>query len=191
MKQAYRLRGSVFKIDRDYPKEIAYARKELYFSKEAFEGRRKQQQVQIKFPAKLFVDGYFIEDKFPEWYKILSQSRVEGFESDKSDKTNNDLGSKEMRLPRESINPTHGQGHNLLSDRNVSAQRYTNKSSWMSNSAWNDGLSEDRSVGKNVVSRASPVASQLSPRLLDSSEQNVNNGKSTSHVPRVRSHPKC
>ena len=187
MKQAYRLRGSVFKIDRDYPKEIAYARKELYFSKEAFEGRRKQQRVQIKFPAKLFVDGYFIEDKFPEWYKILSQSRVEGFESDK---TNNDLGSTEMRLPRESrpINPTHGQGHNQLSDRDASAQRDRSKSSWMSNSAWNDRLSEDRSVGKTVDSRASPVASQLSPSLLDSSEQNVNTGKSTSHVSRVRSH---
>ena len=58
----------------------------------------------------------------------------------------------------------------------------------MSKSAWNDRLSEDRSVGKNVDSRASPVASQLSPSLLDSSEQNVNTGKSTSHVPRVRSH---
>ena len=175
MKQAYRLRGSVFKIDRDYPKEIAYARKELYFSKEAFEGRRKQQRVQIKFPAKFFVDGYFIEDKFPEWYKILSQSRVEGFESDK---TNNDIGSTEMRLPRESrpINPTYGQGHNRLSDRDASAQRDRIKSSWMSNSAWNDRLSEDRSVGKTVDSRASPVASQLSPSLLDSSEQNVNTG---------------
>ena len=95
-----------------------------------------------------------------------------------------------MRSPRESrpINPTHGQGQKRLSDRDASAQRDRSKSSWMSNSAWNDRLSEDRSVGKNVDSRASPVASQLSPSLLDSSEQNVNTGKSTSHVSRVRSH---
>ena len=133
----------------------------------------------------MFIDGYFIEDKFPEWYKILSQSRVEGFESDK---TNNDLGSTEMRLPRETFNPRYGQGHNRLSDPDASAQRDRSKSSWMFNSAWNGWLNPDRSVGKNVDSRASPVASQLSPSLLDSSEQNVNTGKSTSHVSRVRSH---
>ena len=38
--------------------------------------------VQIKYPARLYVDGFFIRDKFPEWFRILNQSRVEGFESD-------------------------------------------------------------------------------------------------------------
>ena len=66
MEQAYPLRGSAFRLDRDYPKEISQARKDLYSSKEAKEGRRKQLRVQIKYLAKLFVDGRFVRDKFPE-----------------------------------------------------------------------------------------------------------------------------
>ena len=46
-KQVYYLRGSVFKLDRVYPKDIAYAQKELYFSKDVIKGRKKQQRVQI------------------------------------------------------------------------------------------------------------------------------------------------
>ena len=45
-----------------------------------------------------------------------------------SDKANNDLRSTEMRLPRQYINPTHGQGRNRLSDRDASAQRDRSKS---------------------------------------------------------------
>ena len=55
MDNAYKLRGSKFRVDRDYPKEIVEARSKLYQCAEAKEARAKQGcKVQIKYPAKLY-----------------------------------------------------------------------------------------------------------------------------------------
>ena len=53
MANAHRLRNTNFRVERDYPKEIADARKTLYQSQEAVMARRKSQKLQILYPAKL------------------------------------------------------------------------------------------------------------------------------------------
>lgn len=76
MERAYRLRGSVFGIDRDYPREIANARKQLYNSDEAKSARVNREKVQIKYPARLFIKGKMVKDKLPDWFSMLRGDRL-------------------------------------------------------------------------------------------------------------------
>ena len=199
MQRAYRLRNSVFSVDRDYPKEISQARKELYSSKEAKEGRRKQLKVQIKYPARLYVDGRFVTDKFPEWFKILGQSRVEGFEPDiAKDKLSSsaDGSSRNYTHDRQGQNRVHMGVHRDSRDNSV--HRGVDKSPWLSQQDdWNERRTPQGSPVRRNNDISSPVASQRSPSLLDRPVQNVNNNDSSaSHVighvsperPRERSH---
>jgi hypothetical protein len=77
MQKAYKLRGTKFGVDRDYPKEIANARKSLYNSLEAKQARQDKVKMYIKFPAKLFIKVVMVKDMFPEWPGVLGVSRIE------------------------------------------------------------------------------------------------------------------
>lgn len=68
MSKAYKLKGSRFSVDRQYPKEISKARSELYSSNEAKKARANRQKVQIRYPARLYVDGRCVIDKFLDWF---------------------------------------------------------------------------------------------------------------------------
>ena len=194
----------MFSVDRDYPKEISQARKELYSLKEAKEGRRKQLKVQIKYPARLYVDGRFVTDKFPEWFNMLGQSRVEGFEPDTAkDKLSSsaDRSSRNYTHDRQEQSRVHMGVHRDIS-RNNSVHRGVDKSPWLSQQDdWNERRTPQGSPARRNDDKSSPVASQQFPSLLasrvDSSVQNVNNNDSSaSHVighvspvrPRERSH---
>ena len=78
--RAYKLKNTPFGIDRDYPREIADARKRLYKSESAKSARINRQKIQIKYPARLYIDGKVERDEFPGWFKIMRESRVDGFE---------------------------------------------------------------------------------------------------------------
>ena len=90
LERAYTLKGSQFGMARDYPKEIADARKSLYKSEKAKNARYQRQKNQIKYPAKLIIAGKVEDDRFPDWYDIMRESRVAGFEP-KNDKKRYDL----------------------------------------------------------------------------------------------------
>ena len=169
----------------------------MYSSKEAKEGRRKQLRLQIKYPARLYVDGRFIRSNFLEWFRILNQSRVEGFKPDTA-KTE----FRSMEIPTaEPQRPLHYSTHDrqelsrVSSSRDTSVQRDTGHSLWLSqhHDDWNERLTPERSQVKTTDVRTSPVATQLSPSLLDSSVQNVNidkrtNGQVPDYVSRESSH---
>ena len=76
LRKAYKLRGTGYGVDRQYPQEIMKARRELFNSQAAREARQQRGKVVIKFPAKLFINGRFVEDKFPEWFPTLRGSRI-------------------------------------------------------------------------------------------------------------------
>ena len=80
MDNAYKLRGSSFRVDRDYPKEIVEARSRLNKCEEAQDARRKGSKIQIKYPAKLFINNRLIRDEFPYWHELMRESRTDGFE---------------------------------------------------------------------------------------------------------------
>ncbi|KAH3787272.1 hypothetical protein DPMN_165393 [Dreissena polymorpha] len=76
LSKAYKLNRIHFGLDRQYPKEIARARKELYQSKEAEYAPRSNKRVQIKYPAALFINDRSIEHKFQEWFSVLGIDRL-------------------------------------------------------------------------------------------------------------------
>ena len=63
-------------MERDYPKEIAEARKTLYQSQQAVMARRRRQKVQILYPAKLCIDGSIVRNMFPDWSACMKQNRI-------------------------------------------------------------------------------------------------------------------
>jgi hypothetical protein len=67
------LKYTNFAIDRDYPKEIAMARKRLWGKFKA--EKQKTSDVKIIYPAKLIVNGVTVQDEFPDWYKYMSMDR--------------------------------------------------------------------------------------------------------------------
>ena len=48
----------------------------LYDCEEAKEARRNKNTVQIKYPAKLFIQGRLVRDMFPDWFPNLRESRL-------------------------------------------------------------------------------------------------------------------
>lgn len=76
MRRQYKLKGTRFRFDRQYPKEIADARKLLYDSPEAKEARQGRRSVQIRYPAKLFIQGRLVHDMFPDWLQKLRENRL-------------------------------------------------------------------------------------------------------------------
>ena len=76
-KAYHRLRNTAFGIDRDYPNEIARARKVLYQSDDAREAKGRHSKVQIGYPARLFIDRKLVKDSFPDWFQMLHESRID------------------------------------------------------------------------------------------------------------------
>jgi len=56
---------------RQYPKEQKHESCE-----EAKEARKNRKTVQIKFPAKPFIQGILVHDMFPDWFPKLRESRL-------------------------------------------------------------------------------------------------------------------
>ncbi|KAH3798640.1 hypothetical protein DPMN_152241 [Dreissena polymorpha] len=76
MENAYRLNRSPFGLDRQYPKEKSKARSSLFKSQEARNAIMKRHKVQIKYPARLCVNGRTIIDMFPELFQVLGHDRL-------------------------------------------------------------------------------------------------------------------
>ena len=75
MQEAYRLKGKDIAVTRDYPQEISKARKTLWHQyKEA--RRDENNRVQIKYPARLVVNGATVRDCFPDWNDVMKQRRA-------------------------------------------------------------------------------------------------------------------
>lgn len=71
---SYRLRQTAYSIVRDYPKEIADARKRLYPKFKAARDERKKPV--LKYPARLVIDGETVDDMFPDWYDTMRLDRM-------------------------------------------------------------------------------------------------------------------
>ena len=77
---AYRLKGSRFRVDRDYPKEIAEARTRLFQSTEVQEARKRRSKIQVKYPARLYINDRLVRDEFPDWFDLMRESRIGSFD---------------------------------------------------------------------------------------------------------------
>ena len=75
LENTYRLRDTGIGVSRDYPKEIAEARKDLWPEFKGARNRYGKRSVQLRFPAALVVRGEVVRDCFPGWNDILRGSR--------------------------------------------------------------------------------------------------------------------
>ncbi|KAH3775046.1 hypothetical protein DPMN_176442 [Dreissena polymorpha] len=70
---AYKLKGTKYGINRDYPKEITQARARLWNRFKQERANNPKGSVHIGYPAKLIVQKTVLQDEFPDW-KIITQS---------------------------------------------------------------------------------------------------------------------
>ena len=96
MNAASKLSGSGFRIERDYPMEIAEARQRLWPMLKAESTKHPTGRVTIAYPAKLVRNRRVIHDEFPDWHEVLRVSRSAGFDSD-SDQSDNETDAGLIR----------------------------------------------------------------------------------------------
>lgn len=118
LERSHKLKGTKFRIDRDYPKEIVEARKRLQYCEEAVNARKRGVKVQIKYPARLFINGQFVRDEFPDWYDCMKINRIDGTSVTKNQHDIVNPRSVENRnLPLSSINSNPVQSDNQFLNR--------------------------------------------------------------------------
>ena len=75
MNETRRLKDTGYAIDRDYPPEIAAARKKLWPEvKQRRSTASSSDSIQLKFPAKIVVNGRVVRDEFPHWQDALKSN---------------------------------------------------------------------------------------------------------------------
>lgn len=76
LESAYMLRGTRFSVTRDFPIEIANARRRLMprFIKER---QSRNNKVSIEYPARLVINGNTVCDELPDWYSVLQKDRCQ------------------------------------------------------------------------------------------------------------------
>jgi hypothetical protein len=76
MSAAHKLRGSPRGVSRDYPQEINAARKYLWPKYKRL--KNNNENVAIRYPAKLTVNNVIVDDCFPNWDHFLRRKYTEG-----------------------------------------------------------------------------------------------------------------
>ena len=70
LQNAYKLSGTLYGINRDYPKEIIEARSKLWPMYKKARGENLKGEVYVGYPAKLTVRGKVVADDFPDWRTV-------------------------------------------------------------------------------------------------------------------------
>lgn len=152
--------GTGYGVDRDYPKEIASARKKLYeHMKQTY---TRDDKCKILYPAKLVVNGKVERDEFPDWHAVLNMNRVEHYTSltkqfDEGHYSRSTVVDMQSFPPliNQSNPPTQGL---VINQRNV--QPSPNQSI---NSNVSDMPNQSINVCASTLSTSAPGARLLSP----------------------------
>ncbi|KAH3847028.1 hypothetical protein DPMN_089340 [Dreissena polymorpha] len=73
---ANKLRNTPVNINRDYPKEIANSRKNLWPELKRLRGLHPNSKISIVYPAKIVADGHVLADTYPDWSEVLNGDRI-------------------------------------------------------------------------------------------------------------------
>lgn len=126
--------GKGYRVEKDFPTEIAEARRNLWPKLKAEKAKNPYCKISIGYPAKLIKNNRVIADEFPDWRRIMRTSRVQGFESTESGEEEDCDSSSEVNRgqtrkkhvfrpwqPRDapSRNPEQQQGPESDSDSSV------------------------------------------------------------------------
>ena len=84
LQAAKNLQGTIFRIEKDFPREIAETRQRLLPTFKSEKAKHPSSRVTIAYLAKLILNWRVIADQFLDWHDLLRVSRVTGFESEES-----------------------------------------------------------------------------------------------------------
>ena len=76
LSKAYKLKGSKYSINRDYPQEIVNARKSLWKEYKSLKSNNPDKRVHLVYPAKILMDGRVVSDAFPLWGEVMNGQRI-------------------------------------------------------------------------------------------------------------------
>ena len=76
LSNAYKLKNTPYSINRDYPKEIADARKVLWPEVKRMRQHNPEVKINIVYLARIVKDGKVVADMFPNWNKIMHRDRI-------------------------------------------------------------------------------------------------------------------
>ena len=130
--RSYKLKGTKFRVDRDYPREIVEARKRLQFCEKTEQARRRGSRIQVKYPARLFIDGQLVIDEFPEWFDCMKVNRIDGTDmnktvlQNKNSQPNYSVGMPNQ--PRDIPRNQDSNGHQILETGRTQYTTIVNKS---------------------------------------------------------------
>ena len=74
--RARRLKGSNYSINKDFPPEIASARKTLWPTFKSIKQRYPDSRTVLAYPAKVIRDGDVVLDRFPDWDDVMNHSNI-------------------------------------------------------------------------------------------------------------------
>lgn len=72
LSKAYLLRGTTYSINKDFPPEIASARKAIWATYKSIRERCPESKTVLAYPAKIIRDGEIILDRFPDWDIVMN-----------------------------------------------------------------------------------------------------------------------
>lgn len=84
LRNAYLLQGHEYSINKDLPRAIALARKELWPTYKNLRRTSQNSKVILAFPAKIIKDGEIVIDRFPDWNQVLNPPVVKSADRSKS-----------------------------------------------------------------------------------------------------------
>ena len=140
MDRAYKLKGSRYGLDIDYPHEISSARKLLWNRYKELKGSGRD--VTLEYPARLLVGRQVVEDAFPGWYEVLKGDRVKPFISEEV---------KAANLRAEVRRSNRGENTNQESERVTATESHTELRSRRQSDNREAEDAEDRAFYSNYV----------------------------------------
>lgn len=126
LSQAYKLEGSDFHINRDFPPEIVEARRKIWPTYKRLRNAYPRDGVKMAYPAKIIMGGQTVVNAFPDWDFVLSHSRTPLYDiwthpniESIARKCSENRSDREYQRRRE-LNPNYGQSDtDRAADRSV------------------------------------------------------------------------
>ncbi|KAL4218257.1 hypothetical protein ACF0H5_022993 [Mactra antiquata] len=93
LSKAYLLRGTEISVNKDFPSEIASARKELWLTYKQIKRDNPTSKITLAYPAKIVRDKEVIVDRFPHWDELLNSSTKSVVTQQRSKTTNQPINA--------------------------------------------------------------------------------------------------
>lgn len=135
LRNAYLLQGHGYSINKDLPRAIALARKDLWPTYKNLRRTFQDSKVILAFPAKIIKDGEIVIDRFPDWDQVMNPPVVKSADRSKTadrskqiyqtvNESRSDTQRSKVR-PDNSTNQSEPMDHEVIHSQPRDQQLYT------------------------------------------------------------------